>query len=51
MYITQNLSLFDLVLGAKITLHHPEGELSVKIPKGTQPDDLIKVSNKGFGKK
>gem|GEM_PF-501167 len=51
LHITKEVSLFDLVLGAKVQVMHPEGELTVKIPKGTQPDDLIKVNNKGFGSK
>jgi len=46
MYLAKEMSIFDLVLGSKIKIKHPEGDLTVTIPKGTQAGDLIKVSNK-----
>ncbi len=51
LYLKQEISLFDAVLGGKITIDHPEGKLTIAIPKGTQPHEKIKVSGKGFGRK
>lgn len=51
LYITKEMTLFDLVLGGKLKIKHPEGSFDVTVPKWTQPDDLIKVANKGFGRK
>ena len=38
------------MLGAEVAVEHPEGKLTVKIPKGTQVADILKVSNRGFAK-
>ncbi|MDR0607239.1 MAG: hypothetical protein LBG52_02550 [Candidatus Peribacteria bacterium] len=51
LYVTAEISLFDLVLGGEIEIPHPEGKMHVKIPKGTQIGDKIKVGGKGFGLK
>jgi DnaJ-class molecular chaperone len=34
-----------------VEVNHPEGKLKIKIPKGTQIGDKIKISGKGFGEK
>lgn len=44
------VSIVDLVLGTEVTVSHPETKMSVKIPKGTQVTDIVKVSGKGFPK-
>lgn len=31
-------------------MDHPEGKVEVKVPKGTQPQDVLRVKGKGFGK-
>lgn len=49
LYTKANISLFDMVLWWEITVDHPEGKLKIKVPKGTQVGDMIKISNKGFG--
>lgn len=49
LYANVSMSIFDLVLWGEVTAPHPEGSFNVKIPKGTQLTDLIKVGNKGFG--
>ncbi|MCX6824416.1 MAG: DnaJ domain-containing protein [candidate division SR1 bacterium] len=49
LYTKANVSLFDMVLGGEITVDHPEGKLKIKVPKGTQVGDMIKISGKGFG--
>jgi DnaJ-class molecular chaperone len=49
LYTKANVSLFDMVLWWEITVDHPEGKLKIKVPKGTQVGDMIKISGKGFG--
>jgi molecular chaperone DnaJ len=51
LYVKAEISLFDVVLGGEIEIPHPEGKMTVKVPKGTQIGDKIKVSGKGFGTK
>ncbi|MDR0649922.1 MAG: hypothetical protein LBG59_00505 [Candidatus Peribacteria bacterium] len=51
LYVQAEVSLFDIVLGGEIEVTHPEGKMTVKIPKGTQINDKIKVNGKGFGAK
>lgn len=43
LYINAPVTLFDLVLGHEITIPHPTGERTIKIPKGTQISDKVKV--------
>ncbi len=49
LYTKANVSLFDMVLGGEVTVDHPEGKLKIKVPKGTQVGDMIRISGKGFG--
>lgn len=51
LYLKQEVSLFDAVLGGTMKIEHPEGTLTISVPKGTQPHEKIKVSGKGFGRK
>lgn len=51
LYIKTDISLFELVLGGEIEVPHPEGKIKVKIPKGTQIWDKIRVAGKGFWEK
>ena len=48
IYVQAEVSLFDLVLGGEIEVPHPEGKIEVKVPKGTQIGDKIKVGGRGF---
>lgn len=48
--VTAEVSIVDLVLGTEVTVPHPDTKMSVKIPKGTQVTDIVKVSDKGFPK-
>lgn len=50
LVVLVDVTVFDLVLGAEIAVEHPEGKLTVKIPKGTQVSDILKVSGRGFAK-
>lgn len=49
LYVKVNISIFDLILGWEVQVSHPEGKIKVKIPKGTQIGDMVKVNGKGFG--
>ena len=49
IYTKANVSIFDMVLWWEITVDHPEGKLKIKVPKGTQVGDMIKIASKGFG--
>lgn len=51
MLLDADISLFDAVLGGEMTVPHPDGEVTVKIPKGLQVGEYIRVSGKGFGEK
>ena len=49
LYTKTNVSLFDMVLWWETAVDHPEGKLKIKVPKGTQIGDMIKISGKWFG--
>jgi len=49
LYTQVDMTIFDLVLGWEVTAPHPEWSMKIKVPKGTQLTDLIKVGNKWFG--
>lgn len=49
LYTKAAISLYDMVLGGEVTVDHPEGKIKIKVPKGTQVGDMIKISSKGFG--
>jgi molecular chaperone DnaJ len=48
IYVTQDVSIYDLVLGWEFEIKHPTGKIKIKIPKWTQVDDKIRVGWKGF---
>ena len=49
--VDKKISLFDAVLGWKITVPHPDGDIQVKIPKWLQVGEYVRVNNKWFGEK
>ena len=51
LYLHAEVNIFDLVLGQEITIPHPKGDKTIKIPKGTQISDKIKISKLGFATK
>lgn len=51
IHIKAEVSLFDLVLWGEVQVPHPEGKTKVKIPKGTQIGQKVRVANMGFGEK
>jgi len=48
IYIKSEVSMFDLVLGWEIKVDHPDGKKTIKIPKGTQIWDKIRVKKAWF---
>lgn len=48
LYVKADVSLFDLVLGGEVEVPHPEGKTKVKIPKGTQVGQKVRVAGRGF---
>ncbi len=49
LYTKTHVSIYDMVLWWEITVDHPEWKLKIKIPKGTQIGDMVKISGKWFG--
>lgn len=49
LYTKANVTLFDMVLWWEVSVDHPEGKLKIKVPKGTQIGDMIKIAGKWFG--
>lgn len=49
--VDATVSLFDAVLWGKVTVPHPDGDLTVSIPKWLQIWESIRVSWKWFGDK
>ncbi len=48
LYTVKKIGVGDAVLGCKVTVQHPEGELEVSIPQGTQPGQVLRISGKGM---
>jgi molecular chaperone DnaJ len=48
LYTSVDVSLFDMVLWWEVSANHPSGKIKVKIPKGTQIGDMIKIWSKWF---
>jgi curved DNA-binding protein len=49
LYSTQNVSIFDLLLGGELLITSPEGRtLSLKIPKGTQSGTTFSMNGYGI---
>lgn len=50
IYQSIEVSIFDIVLGWKVTISHPDGDTEVKIPAWTQVSDIVRVRWKWFKK-
>lgn len=48
IYTSIEVSAADMVLWTAITVDHPDGPVSVKIPRLTQVTDVVRVKNKWF---
>ncbi len=51
LYTTLKVGVGDAVLGAEASIPHPEKEIKVKVPPGTQPGQVLRVSGKGMSKR
>lgn len=51
LLVGADITLFDAVLWGEVEVPHPDGPVKVKIPKGLQVWEYIRVSNKWFGEK
>lgn len=48
LYADLPIDLYTAVLGGEAVLAAPDGNYALKIPEGSQPDMLIRLSKKGF---
>ncbi len=48
LWRSQRVELVDAVLGTSLEVPTLDGEVSVKIPPGTQPDSVLRLSGKGL---
>ena len=48
LYTTVKIGVGDASLGTKVKVPHPEGKISVDVPEGTQPGQVMRVSGKGM---
>jgi len=48
LYRVQTVEAVDAVLGTSIDVPTLEGEVSVKVPAGTQPDSMLRLREKGL---
>ena len=47
IYTDVNIDVVDAVLGGETTINSVHGELVLKIPPGSQPESVLKLSSKG----
>ncbi|MFP4038887.1 MAG: molecular chaperone DnaJ [Candidatus Nanohaloarchaea archaeon] len=48
LYTVKRIGVGDAALGCKIKVQHPEKEIEVDVPSGTQPGQVLRVSGKGM---
>jgi molecular chaperone DnaJ len=48
LYTTVKIGVGDAALGTRIKVPHPDGEISVDVPEGTQPGQVMRVEGKGM---
>lgn len=48
LYTVKKIGVGDAALGCKIKVQHPEKEIEVDVPSGTQPGQVLRVKNKGM---
>jgi molecular chaperone DnaJ len=50
LWRSETLEVTDLVLGTTLKIPTLEGEAEVKVPPGTQPDEVLRLRRKGLHK-
>ena len=50
LYVDVPIDLYTAVLGGEAVVHSKDGNYALKIPAGTQPDQLIRLAGKGMPK-
>ena len=50
LYVDVPVDLYTAVLGGEAVVHSKDGDYALKIPAGTQPDQLMRLSGKGMPK-
>ncbi len=50
LYTTFDIPLVTALFGGKAKVKTPEGEVTIKIPKGTQCNQVFKIKERGIGK-
>ena len=48
LYTVEKVGVGDAALGCTVEIDHPDGSIEVTVPEGTQPGQVLKVSDKGF---
>ncbi len=48
LYTVKKIGVGDAALGCSIEVSHPEKEIEVDVPSGTQPGQVLRVSGKGM---
>ncbi|MFB6203122.1 MAG: molecular chaperone DnaJ [Candidatus Nanohaloarchaea archaeon] len=48
LYTTVTVGIGDAVLGAEAEIPHPDGEIKVDIPEGSQPGQVLRLRGKGM---
>jgi len=48
IYIDLPVTITDLCLGCKKTIHTMDGDVEVKIKEGSQPDEVLRIKGKGI---
>ena len=48
LYTVKKIGVGDAALGCEVTVDHPEKQISVDVPSGTQPGQVLRVANKGM---
>ena len=48
LYTVKKIGVGDAALGCEVKVDHPEKQISVDVPSGTQPGQVLRVKNKGM---
>jgi molecular chaperone DnaJ len=48
LFTTLTVGIGDVVLGTEVEIEHPESDIQVKIPEGTEPGQVLRLEGKGM---